>query len=69
MFFVGTGVATGKNNAFEQTVFGVFPNPFVLYVAGVDFTKNVGLANATCNQLGYLGAEIENEDFLVHGLL
>ncbi len=58
VFFVGTGVATGKNNAFEQTVFGVFANPFVGYVAGMDFTKNVGFANASGNELRHLGAEI-----------
>jgi hypothetical protein len=31
----------------------------------MDFAKNMGFAHAPGNQLSDLGAEIENEDFLV----
>ena len=36
------------------------------HVVGMQFAIHAGFAHAACNQLGVLGTEIENEDFLVH---
>ena len=36
------------------------------WIEGVNFWIYTGLANTSCNQLGYLGAEINNKDALRH---
>ena len=64
-FFVDTGMTAGQDDALEVAVAGVLANPVVAHIAGMDFTENVGFADATGNQLRDLRAEIKNEDFLV----
>ena len=44
---------------------GVRADPFVGDVTGVYFAKNMRIAHAAGNQLGDLGAEVKDEDFLV----
>ena len=65
-FILINGIRTaGKNNAGRFEV----ADELVVHVPGVQFAVNVGLAHAAGNQLGVLGTEVENEDFLVgHGM-
>ena len=37
-------------------------------VIGVKLAINAGLSHAPCDQLGVLRAEVEDQNFLVHGL-
>ena len=62
---VDAGMATGEDHAPQQPVGGVFTKPRIADVAGMDFAKDMGFANPARNQLRDLGAEIENQDFLV----
>jgi hypothetical protein len=41
--------------------------PFIGHVTGMHFAKDMRFAHAPGNQLGDLRAEIEDQDFLVHG--
>ena len=45
----------------------VVAHEFVANVIREHFGKHAGVAHAARDQLGYLGAEIKNEDFRVHG--
>ena len=63
--FIGAGVAAGEDDALELPVSRVLAHPFVADVAGVDFAIHVRLAHAAGNELGDLGAEIEDEDFVM----
>lgn len=68
--FVGidAGVAAGEDDAFEQAIGGEAAHPVAADVAGVDFAIDVGFAHTAGNELRDLGAEVEDEDFLVgHG--
>jgi hypothetical protein len=43
-----------------------FADEGVTDVAGMDFTVDVGFAHTAGDELGDLGAEVEDEDFVVH---
>ena len=69
VYLVHAGVAAGEDHALELTVGGELAHPVAAHVARMHFAVHVGLAHAACNQLGDLGTEIEDEDFLVqHGV-
>ena len=66
--FVDAGVAAGEDHALERAIAGIGAHPVVADVAGVDFAEHMGFAHAAGDQLGDLGAEIEDEDLRVlHG--
>ena len=61
---------TGKDNPFRVELIKLFIGD----IERPDLTVNADLANAACNELGVLGAEIENQDAVVvnvmgHGVL
>ena len=64
-FLIHAGMAARQNHALERAILGIGAHPVIRHIAGVDFAKNMGIAHAPGNQLGDLGAEIKNEDFLV----
>ena len=67
-FFVGAGVAAGQDHAFQLAIGGKLAHPVAADVAGVHFAVDVRLADAAGDELGDLGAEVEDEDLLVlHG--
>ncbi len=67
-FLVDAGMAAGKNHAFELAVGRVLAHPVVRHITRMHLAVNVGLAHTPRDQLGHLGAEIEDEDLLVlHG--
>jgi hypothetical protein len=55
-------MAAGKDHTFEVAVGGVFAHPGVGHVAGVDFAVHMRFAHTPRDELGDLGAEIEDED-------
>ena len=63
MVFVGGGVAAGKDDGLGRKR----ADELVGHIVGVNLAKHRGLAHATCDQLGDLGAEIEDQDFVMHG--
>ena len=65
VLLVDAGVAAGQDDALERAIARVGADPVVAHVAGMDLAKHMRLAHAARDQLGDLGAEIEDEDFLV----
>ena len=63
---VHTGVAAGQDDALERAITGVGAHPVVANVAGVHLAKHMGFADAAGDQLGDLGPEVQNQDFLMH---
>ena len=67
---VHAGVAAGKNHALELAVGRKLAHPFAAHIAGVHFAIHMRFAHAAGDELGDLGTEIEDEDFLVlHGVV
>ena len=66
--FVNAGVAAGQDDALERAITGVGAHPVIADVAGVHLAKHMGFADATGDQLGDLGPEVQNQDFLMHKL-
>ncbi len=56
----GTGAA-GEDDALGAVV----ADELFRHVVGVDFAENLGLPHPAGDELGDLGTEVENEDFLV----
>ena len=50
--------ATGQDDAFR----GEFADRSVIHVERVQFAVNANFANATSDQLGVLGTEVQNQD-------
>jgi hypothetical protein len=65
-FLVDAGMAARQDHTLERAIAGVVPDPLVGDVTGMDFAQYMGLAHASRDQLGDLGTEIEDEDFLMH---
>ncbi len=65
VFLIGTGMAARQNDALESAIARIVAQPVVADIARYDLTKNMGLAHTPRNELGDLGAEIEDQDFLV----
>ena len=61
-------MAAGQDHSHEQAVRGVISNPLVTHVAGMDFAKDMGFAHPARDQLRDLRAEVEDENFLMHGV-
>ena len=54
---------TGKNNSKRRE----FPDEIIADVKGMQFAIDAHLPHPAGNELGVLGTEIENEDFVVGG--
>ena len=65
VFFVGAGVAAGQDDALEHAVAGIGAQPILAHVTWMNLAKHMRLADAPRNQLGNLGTEVKNENFLV----
>ena len=65
IYLVNAGMAARQDDALQVAVFGVLAHPIAGHIAGVNLTKHMGFAHTAGDELGDLGAEIENEDFLV----
>ena len=61
--FVHAGVAARQNHALERAVCRVGTHPVIAHIAGVHLAVHMGFPHAARNELGYLGAEIEDENF------
>jgi len=64
--FIDAGVAAGEDDALEFAITGIGAHPVVGHITGVHFAKHMRLTDAPRNQLGDLGAKVENENFLMH---
>ncbi len=66
--FVDAGVTARQDHALEPAVGGKFAHPVAAHVAGVHLAVHMRLAHAARDELGDLGAEVEDEDLVVcHG--
>jgi len=61
--FVGAGVAARQDDALGAE--GL--DELVRHVVGVDLAVDVGFAHAAGDQLGDLGAKVEDQDLVMHG--
>src|SRR5574337_1190399 len=64
-FLVHAGMAAGQDHATQSAVGRVVAHPGVGHVAGVHFAVHMGFADAPRDQLRDLGAEVEDQDFVV----
>ena len=65
---VHTGVAARQDHALELAVGGESTHPLAAHVARMNLAIHMGLTHAPCDELGNLGAKVEDEDLVVlHG--
>ena len=65
IYLVHAGMAAREDDALERAIGRVLAHPVATYVAGVHFAVHVRLADAAGDELGNLGAKVEDEDFLM----
>ena len=60
--FVGGGVTAGQDDALRRKL----AHELVAHIGRVNFAVNMGLTDATRDELGDLGSEVEDQNFVVH---
>ena len=66
VYLRGIGVAHGAGTARQDHAFDAFVEEGNLVVR-IDFAVNIDFAEAASDELGYLGAEVEDDDLFNHG--